>query len=118
MSKTHYPGADAGQPTATDAPGPSGETDEQPTKEETTMNDLDRFFEGMRSLAEETGIPFEQLMKMRHSELQPIFEFARIKVDLRIATKQKDRDRLMAEHQQWLDMHPLWRAHLEAKKAL
>jgi hypothetical protein len=81
------------------------------------MNDVDQFFDGMAKLAEDVDIPFEQLMKMRHSELQPLFEFTRIKLDLRIATNTKERDRLLRERQEWLDMHPLWRERLTAKRS-
>jgi hypothetical protein len=101
----HYPGCDDDQPNENPKP-----------KEKTTMN-VDRFFDVMRGIAGEIDIPFERLMQMRHSELQPIFEFVKLKRDLRIAANQKERDRLKAEQQQWLDMHPLWRQHLEAKQA-
>jgi hypothetical protein len=70
----------------------------------------------MRGIAEETGIPYEQLMKLRQSELAPIFEFVRIKRELRIAANQAERDRLQAEHEAWLGMHPLWREHLAKRK--
>ena len=79
--------------------------------------DADQFLDVMRGMVAEVDIPFETLMKMRYSELQPVFEFVGIKRDLRIERNQKERDRLMQEQKEWLDMHPLWREHLEAKKA-
>jgi hypothetical protein len=76
----------------------------------------DKFCDVMRGMAEEVGIPYEQLMKLRYSQLQPIFEFARIKRDRRIARAQAERDRLQAEHDAWLNMHPLWRDRLTRKQ--
>jgi hypothetical protein len=75
----------------------------------------DQFLDGIHRMADETGIPFEQLMNLTHSELQPIFEFARIKVEMRIASKQAKMERLRAEEKAWLDAHPLWREHVMRK---
>jgi hypothetical protein len=65
--------------------------------------------------AAETGIPIEDLWKLRASELIAINEFVMRKIQLRITRNQAERDRLVAEQQAWLNMHPLWRAHLEGK---
>jgi hypothetical protein len=65
--------------------------------------------------AAETGIPIEDLWNLRASELIAINEFVATKIQLHIARNQKERDRLLAEQEAWLNMHPLWRAHLEGK---
>jgi hypothetical protein len=76
---------------------------------------VDQVCEVIRGMAEETGIPYEQLMKLRYSELEPIFHFVRLKRELRLATTQAELDRLLAENMEWLNMHPLWREHLSRK---
>jgi hypothetical protein len=55
-------------------------------------------------------------MDLRYSELRPIFDFVRIKIELRMAATQAEIDRLLAEEQAWLNMHPLWREHLTRKE--
>jgi hypothetical protein len=77
---------------------------------------MDQFLDVMKGMAEELDIPYEQLMKLRYSELQPIFDFARIRREMRIAANQAERDRLQAEHEAWLKLHPLWREHLTRKQ--
>jgi hypothetical protein len=67
-------------------------------------------------MADEVGIPLDELMELRYSELQPIFEFARLRRDLRIARNRAERDRLQAEHDAWINTHPLWREHVLRKR--
>jgi hypothetical protein len=77
---------------------------------------VDEICEVMREMAEEVGIPYEQLMNnLRYSQLQPIFDFVRIKRELRMASNKAELDRLLAEQEAWLNMHPLWREHLRGK---
>jgi hypothetical protein len=71
--------------------------------------------EAIRAVAIETGIAEERLWKMRHSEIQPLFTFADIKIRLGIETSQAEIVRLEAERDAWLDAHPFWRAHMEGK---
>ena len=76
---------------------------------------VDQFRDLMFRTAEETGIPYEQLMRLRCAELQPLFEFVRIKRKLLLACNQAERDRLRAGEEAWTNMHRLWREYPKPK---
>jgi hypothetical protein len=71
----------------------------------------------MQITAEETGIPLDQLWEMRPSELEPIFAFAKLKLELRRAQSQAEIDELEAQRAAELAAHPLWREHLNRKQS-
>ena len=78
------------------------------------------------TLADETGIPYEQLIRLKVSELRPVFEFAQIKIRLRIEATAKGRAILQEGRKRRLELlqkrvaklSPADRAKLDAAAAL
>jgi hypothetical protein len=77
----------------------------------------DPLTEGLQILSDELGIPMEHLWKLRPSELEPLWEASKLKIRSRLAEKQAEMDKMLAEDAAELAAHPLWRAHVREKGA-